>query len=198
MASSGRNRKPHPLARVEQAGRHAERPCGRRHRPRRLQILRRPRWPGPCALQRPSPAGAQGADRIRPGAVGLRPCAISCSTPTGRAGTPKRGAKARSTQPFSSASTLASGTSCAKGSRSTASCLAFLRPQRARPSDGRERTCCAGCISSRTRPCASSSTSTSPSPRMVLRRENCQPVAGVVAGAFGFGGFSFHAATIRS
>jgi hypothetical protein len=32
----------------------------------------------------------------------------------------------------------------------------------------------------------------------MLRRENRQPVAGAVAGAVGFGGFSFHAATIRS
>ena len=75
-----------------------------------------------------------------------------------------RGAKARSTPPFSSASTPASGTSCAKGSRSTASCPAFLRPPRGDPSEGRERTCCAGCISSRTTSCASSSTSTFPSP----------------------------------
>src|SRR5882757_8504495 len=52
---------------------------------------------------------------------GRLPCAISCSTPTGRSGTPKRGAKERSTAPFSSASTSASGRLCAKGSRSTAS-----------------------------------------------------------------------------
>ena len=49
---------------------------------------------------------------------------------------------------------------------------------------------------SRTTGSASLSTSTSRSPRMVLTRGNRQPGVAVMAGAVG--GFSFHAATIRS
>ncbi len=55
----------------------------------------------------------------------MRDCLLDASRAVGEA--KARGAKARSTPPFSSASTPASGTSCAKGSPSTASRPAFPR-----------------------------------------------------------------------